>query len=486
MPLPNALKLLDLILAWPRRRVVSAGLAMVSAIALMDWYVGYGVTLGALYIVPMVLLSLQLSRAQIVALGATCTTLRLTLNPPPTAAEAVTHAAFAVFSYTLLGLLVSEVVRHRQKILLQLDEIQQEQRHRQFAEQQFRILAESSPAAFVTLDDEGKVMVANLSAAHLLGFRSQEELLGRTMDDLLPALAAARKLDKRGVNFRTVTQVQGRRIDGTPFLAQASLSSFVAPDGKARLAAIIVDSTDEVREREVQSQQQMWNSNRIVAGAVAHEVRNVCGAMSVYYANLLQLDAMADNRDLESLGKLISGLQRMAKLELHGRAEAPSSNSDLRDVINQLRILLAPSLEEADAVARWPRITEPVMAAADSVILLQAALNLSQNSLSALAQSSEKVLQVSLYKKDGKAYVTFEDSGCGVANPAELFQPFRSGSGHVGLGLYVSRALLRRYGGDIRYEPVPAGARFLIEVPLSGVDSDVRVGEKRYQNTAGG
>jgi two-component system, LuxR family, sensor kinase FixL len=247
-----------------------------------------------------------------------------------------------------------------------------------------------------------------------------------------------------------------------------------------------VDSTEEVREREALSQQQMSDSNRIVAGAVAHEVRNFCGAMSVYYSKLLSVPGMAENGDCESLGKLISGLERLATLELHGRAELHGGNGDLTDVINQLRILIGPSLEEAEAAVRWPKLDSPVIVAADSFILLQACLNLSQNSLSAMSASNEKLIKIGLRKANDKAYVTFEDSGCGVANPEQLFQPFRSGSGHVGLGLYVSRALMRRYGGDVRYEAVSAGARFLIEVPLSGVDRNVSVGDKRHQNPVGG
>ena len=66
-----------------------------------------------------------------------------------------------------------------------------------------------------------------------------------------------------------------------------------------------------------------------------------------------------------------------------------------------------------------------------------------------------------------KSLVTFEDSGAGVASPESLFQPFQPGAGGAGLGLYVSRAVVRTYGGDLRFEPTEKGARFTVELQVA-------------------
>jgi C4-dicarboxylate-specific signal transduction histidine kinase len=60
--------------------------------------------------------------------------------------------------------------------------------------------------------------------------------------------------------------------------------------------------------------------------------------------------------------------------------------------------------------------------------------------------------------------VRFEDSGPGVAEPDRLFAPFQPGANGAGLGLYVSRAILRSYGGDLKWEPRAAGSCFTIEL----------------------
>ena len=60
--------------------------------------------------------------------------------------------------------------------------------------------------------------------------------------------------------------------------------------------------------------------------------------------------------------------------------------------------------------------------------------------------------------------VRFVDSGPGVADPDNLFQPFHSGAHSAGLGLYVSRAILRSHGGGLRYEPCEEGCCFTVEL----------------------
>lgn len=49
------------------------------------------------------------------------------------------------------------------------------------------------------------------------------------------------------------------------------------------------------------------------------------------------------------------------------------------------------------------------------------------------------------------------DSGDGVAHPERLFQPFQQGADAVGLGLFVSRAIVRACDGELYHEPSPSG-----------------------------
>jgi signal transduction histidine kinase len=61
--------------------------------------------------------------------------------------------------------------------------------------------------------------------------------------------------------------------------------------------------------------------------------------------------------------------------------------------------------------------------------------------------------------------VSVIDSGIGVRDPSILFQPFRPDADGSGLGLYISRAVVRTFGGDLEYVPVDRGCRFDVILP---------------------
>jgi PAS domain S-box-containing protein len=458
---------------------------MIFVIAWLDWYLGDAITLGALYLLPVILLSATASRLQLLSLAAFCAILRVYFNPPMTLIEGVANGGFALAAYGLIGLFASDLMRSRREVQMHLVEIEREQVLRIKAEEQLRLLADSSPAAIFTLNERGEILSANRATRELLSVPESDPLVGLAVAGNLPVLAEALKLDTGEAAFRTVAQVQGKRSDGKPFLAQACFSTYKDDGGARRLAAIAFDSTEDTREREEQSQHQLLESNRIIAGAVAHEVRNVCSAMSVVYANLQSISGVPEHRDYSALGSLINGLGTLARLELHGSEESRGSSADIRDVLNQLRILVEPAWHEEEAQVEWPELSRPLLAAVDSFTLLQAFLNIANNSLSAVADAGQKRLTISNTIHEGLAHIRFVDTGRGVSDPDTLFQPFRSGASSVGLGLYISRALMRRHGGDVRYEPASTGARFIVEVPLYGVSTDVPIANKRNPAFAG-
>jgi two-component system sensor kinase FixL len=73
-------------------------------------------------------------------------------------------------------------------------------------------------------------------------------------------------------------------------------------------------------------------------------------------------------------------------------------------------------------------------------------------------------LEISVSVSGESAIVIVQDSGPGVSSPERLFAPFQPGADGSGIGLYVSRAVVRGYGGDLRWEPGSAGSRFAVEL----------------------
>src|SRR6202008_347581 len=96
--------------------------------------------------------------------------------------------------------------------------------------------------------------------------------------------------------------------------------------------------------------------------------------------------------------------------------------------------------------------------------LLQIFLNLAQNSRRAMRNVPIKTLTVSASIEDAWLCVRFQDTGHGVPVPDRLFQPLQPGAEATGLGLYVSRAIVRSFAGDLRHEQQALGTCFTVQL----------------------
>lgn len=438
---------------------------MIVVIALSDRAIGNTVSLGVLYILPMMLGGIVLRRSEIVALGIFCAFLRGRFDVPSTHAEEALRFVFSSISYSASGLFVIALVRNRLLVSQHLTRIQEEQKLRREAEDQLRLLVASSPATILTLDGRAIVLAANDAAHSMFALPETESLIGKSIAGYVPVLADALRLENAPEGFRTEAQCQSYRDDGEIFMAHVWFSSYRA-DGETRLAAIVVDASEEMRDREEQGLRQLQTSNRIAAAALSHELRTLCGAIALTISNLRERPGLREDADFEGLAHLVKGLGKLANQDLQSRTgDAHEIDAiPLRQVLDHLRILIEPEWREAGATVRWDIPKSLPVVQADEHGLLQAFLNLMQNSHRAIQNSDKKEMEVHVSADKTRALIRLHDSGPGIAAPERLFQPFQEGADHTGLGLYISRAMLWSYGGDLRYEPTTTGCCFVIEL----------------------
>jgi C4-dicarboxylate-specific signal transduction histidine kinase len=211
----------------------------------------------------------------------------------------------------------------------------------------------------------------------------------------------------------------------------------------------------------------------IAASAVSHEVRNLCSAISVVSLNLRDRYGLPRDEEFQALESLVEGLEKVASLDLRTKSlQADGTHDDdlqdlpLQRVLDDLRIVIDTEWREIDGAVRWrlPEISPRILA--DRHALLQAFLNLAQNSHRAVQKTEVRDLHISVEVDDRRAMVRFRDSGPGIASPERLFEPFQPGANGTGLGLYVSRAVIRGFGGDLRYEPQASGSCFTVELQV--------------------
>jgi two-component system, LuxR family, sensor kinase FixL len=443
--------------------LIRAGV-MVAVVALFDWRVEGNVFFGFLYLFPMLLLGNCLPRWQLGIVAGGCTLLAEWLGPGQWMPySGIPRDLFMFMAYFGTGLFAYESAKNRQLALKHIGEIEQEVESRRDAEHQLKVLIESSPAAVLTVDSAGRILMANQAAHSLLGFEP-ETLPGQSIKTFLPPLANVPHADESTPNFRTAMQCYGRRRDGETFLADVWFSTYQTRSGP-RLAAMLVDSSEDLREREEFSLHQLLAGSRLLVGAVSHEIRNVCGAVSVIYANLSRNEALAQNEDFRALGNLVEGLGRIATLELRQSTGSQELNGvDLHSVLEDLRIVIESMFRESDISIRWEVPDVLPLVWGDRQSLLQVFLNLTKNSERAMGDQERKELTIRASVSGQRVVVRVRDTGPGIAAPERLFQPFQRGAEATGLGLYLSRAFVKAFQGDLRYEREPTGCCFAVEL----------------------
>lgn len=228
----------------------------------------------------------------------------------------------------------------------------------------------------------------------------------------------------------------------------------------AVLATTIADLAERV-DHMIQAQ------DRFIAEA-AHELRTPLTALRGELELALRRPRSAEEYR-ETLTWLSQDAERLIALSerLLDAAQAQRRRLDLRAAA--LRPIFEDALArsrgvlEAAGVAVDLQMPGDLYADCDPAALEQVIDNLVSN---AARHAEASALTVSAQREgqsEGEAItVELADNGQGIpaAAAATLFEPFqRSGRGH-GLGLFLSRSLMRRQGGDLQHLPTKAGTRW--------------------------
>lgn len=179
------------------------------------------------------------------------------------------------------------------------------------------------------------------------------------------------------------------------------------------------------------------------------------------FQSLLQESIIGADR----VARIVSDLKGFSSIE-HGKEERIDLNESIRTVCNvagsriQQKAQLVLDLGELPALQCQPGHINDVL------------LAMLFNATQAVGEQGE--IRISTAVEDGDICVRISDNGCGIApeNLSKIFDPFFTtrevGTG-IGLGLTVSRDIVRAHGGHIEVESrVGAGTTFTVHLPLKG------------------
>jgi len=208
-----------------RTPVLAVSAAMVVVVAVVDWWTKPYVSLGFLYLFPIMLAAAYLPRWTVGLLGIGCAWLAEVFS---SLTPSFIRLTFETLALVGCGLFVGELIRNRR---LSLE-----------SQARLRALVETSPAAIVTVDEHGSIELANQAAIELLAPRDGH-LIGDPIAAFVPELHHAIRWEE-APQFRASLQCLGHRGDGESFTASVWFSTY--KEGMThKLAAIIADVTDE-------------------------------------------------------------------------------------------------------------------------------------------------------------------------------------------------------------------------------------------------
>ena len=332
-----------------------------------------------------------------------------------------------------------------------------------------RILAEAVEAAneaFVTIDEESRVVVFNRAAERLFG-RSREEVLGRDLAEIIGGTEGERHRraveaylaggEGRFMGHRAVVVIP--RPEGGAVPAAMSLSETVV-DGRRYFTGILRDLSEErSMEERLAEAERLAQLGRMVA-EISHEIKNPLVAIGGFARQVAdRLEDAGLRRKVEIIAAETDRLERLLAglRELYVPSSLELAPVDCRELLAEVREQFAEQLAARGIDLaldlephRLPMVT------ADRRRLKQVLWNLVKNAMEAMAEGG--AITLAARRAGDRVEVAVRDSGPGI--PAEtlarIFDPFfttkRRGSG---LGLCISKRIVEAHeGGALVVESV--------------------------------
>lgn len=328
----------------------------------------------------------------------------------------------------------------------------------QAAEVRFRTLFTRVPDAILVADGTGRYLDANPAATALLGY-SHEELMHLSVEDVV--IAEAGWTQEEYARFVETgiwrDELDVRRKDGVAVPVEAQATAVALPSGTFYLSVLRDISARRRSERERQD----------FIAMVAHDLKNPLTSLKGH-AQLMQRRGTFSERSLttiisqaDRLERLIDDLRDVTRIDV-GQIPLARTDVDMSALLHQ-RATAAEALTQSHAIhIEIPETS--VIGWWDADRLAQVLDNLLTNAMKYSPEGGEIEVHVAVMRED--VCVSVSDRGIGIAPEAlgRLFERFYRAEGGIaadkkglGLGLYISKALVEAHGGRMSAEPRDGG-----------------------------
>jgi PAS domain S-box-containing protein len=376
-----------------------------------------------------------------------------------------------------------------------------ERRHAEEAlresERRTRLIIDTVYEAFISMDEEGRIIEWNAEAERVFGW-SRDEAVGRLLaDTVVPERYRTGHVEGLGRYRATgegkllgrVVEIEALRRDGSEFPVELSISPTRVGES-AVFNAFLRDITERKRAEETlqvaraeaeRAREEAEVANRAKSeflSRMSHELRTPLNAV-LGFAQLLEIDKLGPE-DADSVQQIIRGGKHLhqlieealdiARIE-QGRVALSIEPVDLGEVMREALDLVVP-LAASTNIRIGTDLTQFVgHVLADRQRLKQALLNLLSNAVKYNRQGGSVTVSCTR-GSSGRVRIVVADTGPGI--PAEmmerLFVPFerlgaeRTSVEGTGIGLSISKRLVELMGGEIgAVSEMGRGSTFWVE-----------------------
>jgi two-component system nitrogen regulation sensor histidine kinase NtrY len=338
---------------------------------------------------------------------------------------------------------------------------------------------ETIPSGVATLDNDMRILQANRAFLEMLDPLDELSIEGQPIQALFAPESAAEiarvlRRSRRLPAASTEVEAQSSRGPLHLIFTVTELRGAIPGDSGQGYLVVMDNVTDVLRAQK----QMAWKE---VAQRVAHEIKNPLTPIALSAERIERhLDrglkddsAQALRGATEVIRSSVLTLRQLVD-QFAALADFPAARlkaTDLNAIVENTLALFEGRMQGIELRLHLTPHIPPVMA--DAEAMKRALSNLIDNAAEAMQESLLRVLTVRTGWNTAQtmAEIVIADTGHGITEETQerLFLPFFSTRRRgTGLGLSIAAKIVQEHQGSIRVEQnAPAGARFIVEIPLA-------------------
>lgn len=394
-------------------------------------------------------------------------------------------------------------------VMLDITELKETVQNLLETQLKFKALSDLAFDAIIMTDENNKILYWNNAAEKIIGYK-REEVLGKDSHQLLvPERLKTRLSEEHKTGYKDYmnhdNELMMLKKDGTEFLSQFSLTSFVVED-KSYVVSVHKDITKKkelemqllnersnlektVKERTRALQESLINIKQAnlhktqFLSNISHELRTPLNAIIGFTQTLkMQYFGTINEKQEEYLGfvassgehllALINDLLDMTKIDA-GSMELNKKEFNLIEFIAEIIALMSQQFRDKDIKLDFKEINTEYTISADKRMFKQIVLNLLSNALK-FTHNGGKVT-ISIEKLQHETKIIVSDTGMGINNNElnKIFSEFYQLDqvrdqmlGGTGIGLALTKRLVKLHNGHIGVtSELNVGSSFWFTIP---------------------